>query len=94
MSEESRRIWVVEQVQIDDGSLAQRQTEVFFTENDDGSWHWNCPEDRLDEAGCQEWNRIMEIMKDVNGEDLRHIICGAGLMDHCFNPTGGSDYAE
>lgn len=25
----------------------------------------------------------MNLMSNVNGEDLRHIICANGLMDHC-----------
>jgi hypothetical protein len=25
----------------------------------------------------------MSVLSSVNGEDLRHVICGVGLMDHC-----------
>jgi|694.fasta_scaffold23901_2 hypothetical protein len=89
-----RKFWGVEEVIIEDGSIAQRQTQISFQDNEDGSWHWVCPSDRLSEQQQEEWHRIMDRLKDVDGEDLRHIVCGVGLMDHCFGKEDLVMYEE
>ena len=40
-----------------------------------------------------EWNRVMNLLSNVNGEDLRHVVCAVGLLDHCLNPDLINDYA-
>lgn len=91
---EERNIWVIEQVKLEDGEIAQRQSVATFNEHENGSWSWVCPKDRLDEAGIKEWDRILGVLKDVNGEDLRHLVCGVGLMDHCNNPKSCDQYVD
>lgn len=88
-----RKFWTVEEVELEDGSIAHRQTEISLTVEGD-SWKWNCPADRLDAAGQAEWNRVINLLKNVNGEDLRHVVCGVGLMDHCFHPTQCEPYLD
>lgn len=89
-------LWLVEEMDADnDGVLEQRQSVSSITVNEDNTWHWNCPSDRLTEDGVTEWNRVMNILKSVNGEDLRHIVCATGLMDHCNGgSTGIQDYFD
>lgn len=88
-----RRVWVVEEV--DTGAdIGQRQTMGTFSDNEDGTWHWDRPDNRLDEAGKQEWDRVMGVLSNVNGEDLRHVVCFAGLLDHCLSPQTREEYTN
>jgi len=88
-----KKVWVVEEVE-SNGSLAHRQTESSYTENNDGSWFWNTPADRLGETGVEEWNRVMSLLRNVNGEDLRHVVSAVSLMTHCLNPDSIKNYAD
>ena len=77
----SKKVWVIEEVETN-GAIAHRQSVASFSENAE-TWSWDCPAERLDANGQAEWERIMSVISSVNGEDLRHVICGVGLMDHC-----------
>lgn len=91
----TRKIWLVEEVTLENEDVGHRQSLVEFNESEvDGSWFWVCPSDRLDEAGQAEWFRVLDLLKNVNGEDLRHIVCGVGLMDHCNNPVPDYPYFD
>lgn len=87
------KFWTIEEIELDGGGIAHRQTEMKVIKEENG-WKWDCPVDRLDSAGQAEWYRVLNLLKDVNGEDLRHIVCGAGLMDHCFHPTECEAYLD
>lgn len=78
---EIRKVWIVEEVLIE-GKIAQRQSLATYQEEGE-DWQWICP-DVLDQKQQEEWNRIMNLLSNVNGEDLRHITCGVGLRDHCL----------
>jgi hypothetical protein len=41
------------------------------------------PDDRLSPAQQKEWDRVLDVLSNVGGEDLRHVVCFAGLLDHC-----------
>lgn len=88
----TRKVWVVEEIEVD-GSIAHRETVSSYNENKDGSWAWNVPEDRLTLEAKKEWNRVMNLLKDVKGEDLRHVVCGVGLMTHCLDPKSIDQYS-
>lgn len=88
-----KKVWVVEEVE-SNGSLTHRQTESSYTDNADGSWFWNPPTDRLGASGVEEWNRVMSLLKDVNGEDLRHVVSAVSLMTHCLDVNSIKNYAD
>jgi hypothetical protein len=77
----SKKVWVIEEVETN-GAIAHRQSIASFSETQD-DWSWDCPTERLDAEGIAEWERVMSILSNVNGEDFRHLVCGVGLMDHC-----------
>lgn len=79
-----RKVWVIEEVE-SEGSICHRQSDSSYTLGEDGKWTWNAPEDRLTPEALVEWNRVMDLLKNVNGEDLRHVVCGVGLMTHCLD---------
>jgi hypothetical protein len=80
--EVERKVWVVEEVPTPEG-YGQRQTMGRSVQRKDGSWRWVRPDDELTAEERAEWNRVMEKLRDVGGEDLRHLVCCAGLLDHC-----------
>jgi hypothetical protein len=90
----TRKLWVIEEVGLEDGGVAHRQSEAVFIDNTDESWAWVCPSDRLDAAGQAEWTRVLNALKNVDGEDMRHLVCGIGLMDHCNHPGGCDPYSD
>jgi hypothetical protein len=77
----TKKVWVIEEVETE-GAIAHRQSVASFSE-DENDWSWECPTDRLSTEGQVEWDRVMAVLSDVNGEDFRHLLCGVGLMDHC-----------
>jgi hypothetical protein len=88
----TRTIWVIEEREVD-GQIANRESNCTYTESENGSWSWDCPTARLSSAeALAEWNRVMGLLSNVNGEDLRHIVCGVGLMDHCLNANQINNY--
>jgi hypothetical protein len=89
-----RKVHVIEEVDLSNGDVGERQTPINITVNEDGSWSWNMPEDRLTPEQEAEWNRVLTALSNVNGEDFRHIVCGAGLMDHCVDPSFINNYAN
>jgi hypothetical protein len=46
-----------------------------------------------DEAKA-EWTRVMNVLKDVKGEDLRHLVSAVSLMTHCLEPNSIENYAD
>lgn len=90
---EKRNVYVAEEVLNDNDEVARRQSTSSYTENEDGSWHWDCPESKMTVEQVAEWNRVMNLLSNVNGEDLRHVVCAVGLLDHCLNPDLINDYA-
>jgi phage terminase small subunit len=90
----SKNFWTIEEIELEDGNIGHRQTKLTFKNFKDGSWKWDCPEDRLDESCQEEWHRVMNLLKNVNGEDLRHLVCGTSLMDHCLNSSEYRKYAD
>jgi hypothetical protein len=80
----TRKVWVIEEVE-SDGALCHRQSDSSYEIDQDGKWSWNAPADRLSTEATAEWNRVMDLLKNVNGEDLRHVVCGVGLMSHCLD---------
>lgn len=87
----TRRVFIVEEIE-SDGNIAQRQSVQTYTDNEDGSWTWDKPADRMAEGGSDEWDRVMALLANVNGEDLRSIVCANGLMDHCNGLEYSDDY--
>lgn len=65
---------------------ARRQSQAFYYEDEAGDWAWRCPES-FDESQKEEWHRIVGLLSNVEGMDLRAIICGVGLKDHCLGST-------
>lgn len=65
-------------------NTVRNSTAHYLEDPETGNWKWDIPE-ILDESQIAEWNRIMSLLSNVNGEDLRSIVCGVGLMDHCLN---------
>lgn len=66
--------------------IGQRVSYAFY---DEDTKDLICPE-TLD-ADCQaEWDRIMSVLQNFNGEgvDLRHIIDGPALVDHLLDNCG------
>lgn len=90
---ETRKVWVIEEVEIE-GKIGHRQSDSSYSLVNDGKWSWNVPEDRMTPEGVAEWNRVMGILKNVNGEDLRHVVCGVGLMTHCLDKSDIDCYNE
>jgi hypothetical protein len=88
----TRRVWVVEEILADNREIAQRQTVGSYDLQPDDSWAWIRPNERLDTDQQTEWDRVMDALRDVNGEDLRHIVCFAGLLDHCLSPANIENY--
>lgn len=78
-------IYVTEETTNAEGIRTQRVTLVTYKEDvETGVWGWVRPDERLTPEAITEWDRVMDILSNVNGEDFRHIVCGAGLMDHCL----------
>jgi hypothetical protein len=77
-----RRVWVVEETQSGFG-LGQKQTLGTYLENEEG-WRWVRPDFLLTDEQKAEWDRVLTLLKDVKGEDLRRLVCFAGLLDHCM----------
>lgn len=88
-----RKVHVIEEIDLPNGDVGERQTPINITVNEDESWSWNMPESRLTPEQETEWNRVLTVLSNVNGEDLRHVVCGAGLMDHCVDPNIINKYA-
>lgn len=86
---ELRKSWLVQEVLLANGDIGQRQTVGVFNDNGD-SWGWVRPDDRLDDVQKAEWDRVLSLLKNVGGEDLRHVVCFGGLLDHCV--MGPSNY--
>lgn len=80
----TRRVWIVEEVETPAG-VAQRQTQGEYILNEDGGWRWIMPMDMTPEA-TEKWKRVMKRLSDVDGEDLRPVVCYAGLVDYCSEP--------
>lgn len=81
----TRKVWIIEELEVD-GKLAHRQSVQSYTEDETtGEWEWDKPTDRLTIEQQEEWDRVMKLLKNIKGEDLRHLACAQGLMDHCFN---------
>lgn len=81
----TRRVWIIEELEVD-GSIAHRQRVQSYTEDEvTGDWSWDKPTDRLTPEQQVEWDRIMTALSNVEGEDLRHVVCAQGLMDFCFD---------
>jgi hypothetical protein len=75
-----KRSWVIEEMVVDD-QVAHRQTAM---ESDDITGELIRPDSRLGAAGQREWDHVMKQLSDVGGRDLRHVISGVALMDHCL----------
>lgn len=78
------RLWIVEEVPANDNYTGHRQTLGSYYLDEFSSWHWVRPDDKLNESQREEWDRIMDKLRDVNGEDLRHLTCFQGLLEHCL----------
>ena len=72
----------------DDESSRRQSTAHFLEDPESGAWKW-CVPDVLDETQAAEWNAVMSLLSDVDGQDLRHVVCGVGLMDHCLGTSDG-----
>lgn len=91
----AKKVWVVEEVEIGDGvEMGQRQSiMVYIDDYETGQWQWKRPDERLESPEAKaEWNRVLQALSNVKGEDLRHVVCAAGLMDHCLNTNNIRDY--
>lgn len=90
---ELRRVWVIEEAtDAVTGEIGQRQTMGTTSLHEDGQWSWDRPDDRLTPKQQAEWDRVMKMLQNVNGEDLRHVVCFAGLLDHCQRPESIKNY--
>lgn len=88
-----KRIWVIEEID-SNGQVGQRQSMSLVNIDQDDNWCWARPDDRLSNSGIGEWNRVMAALKNVHGEDLRHVVCATGLMDHCNNTGNINKYKD
>jgi hypothetical protein len=73
---------VIEEIPLENDQTGHRQT-MGEVETLDESWRWVRPDDRLSPAQQKEWDRVLDVLSNVGGEDLRHVVCFAGLLDHC-----------
>lgn len=88
----SHKVWVIEELLVD-GSITHRQSVATYELNQvDDSWHWTRPDDRMTQAAKDEWDAVMTALSNVGGRDLRHIVCGVGLMDHCLDTQNIDEY--
>lgn len=87
-----RKIWVIEEI-VSGDSISHRQSVAIYNQNQDGSWGWMRPDSSLSPEAQAEWDRVMLALSNVNGEDLRHVICGVGLMDHCLDSQNIKNYS-
>jgi hypothetical protein len=76
-----RKITTVREVTVA-GGIGERRGFVMYDEDTGDLIE---PTGRMGPEGISEWNRIMELLSNVNGHDLRHIIDGPALLDHCLN---------
>ena len=90
----TRKVWVIEEIELEDGQIAHRQSDSSYELNQDGTWNWNKPYDRMNDAAEQEWDRVLNLLKNVNGEDLRHVVSGVSLMTHCLDPQNIESYSN
>jgi hypothetical protein len=85
-----KRMWVIEEIDVD-GQIDHRQTAITFS---DITGDLSRPDGRLGAAGEAEWDRVMLRMTNVLGEDLRHVINGVALMDHCLDVQNGRNHRQ
>jgi hypothetical protein len=86
------KMWVVEEVPLGDGKMGQRQTVGETGEMPNGNWYYVKPNERMNKDQQAEWDRVMGLLAKIKGEDLRGVICFAGLLDHCLK--NGSAYED
>lgn len=86
----TKRIWVIEEIDVD-GEVGHRQSVIEF---DDVTGDLIRPDGRMGTGGETEWDRIMTVLSNVGGEDLRHIIDGRALIDHCLNTQHGRGHRK
>ena len=77
----TKRMWVIEEIDVE-GNIGHRQTAMTF---DDITGDLIQPANRLGATGEAEWNLVMTQLSNVAGRDLRHIVNGVALMDHCLD---------
>lgn len=83
-----KQIWVIEEMGVE-GNISHRQTAMTF---DDITGNLIRPDSRLGAAGENEWDLVMTQLSNVEGRDLRHIINGVALMDHCLDTQHGRNH--
>ncbi len=87
------KCWLIDEI-ITDGVISHRQSVATYEENEDKSWQWIRPDDRLvSDAAKAKWDEVMLALSDVNGVDLRGVTCGIGLMDHCNATLNIDEYS-
>ena len=81
-----KKIRLIREMTVGEG-VGERQT---FIEYDEDTGLAIRPDNRLSANGQAEWDRIMDLLmnsKNNKGKkkDLRSIVDGPGLLDHCLN---------
>jgi hypothetical protein len=85
-----KRIWTIEEY---DGGKAQRHTVMSkVVDPNTGNWWWERPDDRLSADQKLIWDRVMNKLENVGGEDMRCLISPAALMTFCLNPLACGTY--
>ncbi len=72
-----RKITVIREVTAGNG-VGERVSHITY---DEDTGFLIRPDERLTEDQIAEWDRVMEVMQA--GEDLRGVIDGIALLDHC-----------
>lgn len=75
-----KKLWVIREIPLGD-KIAHRQSTI---EYDCETSQLIRPDDRLGEAGKEEWDRVIKRLSNLGGDDLRRIVDGPGLLDHCL----------
>ena len=76
-----KRLWVIEEVDIGD-NIGHRQTAMEF---EDITGELIRPDSRLGAAAIAEWDLVMTQLSTLGGRDMRHIVNGVALKDHCLD---------
>tara|TARA_Y100000034_G_scaffold132162_1_gene194498 strand:+ start:565 stop:855 length:291 start_codon:yes stop_codon:yes gene_type:complete len=86
----TKRVWVIEEVDVD-GEVGHRQSVMEFN---DITGDLIRPDARLDTSGKTEWDFVMSKLANVAGRDLRHVVNGVALMDHCLDTQHGRNHRK
>ena len=76
-----QKITVIREMTVGEGT-GQR---ISFVSYDEDTGLLIRPDERMSPEQQTEWDRVMLLLADVGGEDLRHLVNGVSLLDHCVS---------